>query len=121
MLLMGFRQDWLKDWGRTQEYVNIWQQAYKLKLSVLVLRTPNGLDFSEHIVDEELVEPEDMDPVEIVRDFSRRLLKPSASSVNGKVMFNTFDSTRINWISKLNQYWKCVYISYRTNMYCFIT
>ena len=79
MLLMGFRQDWLKDWGRTQEYVNIWQQAYKLKLSVLVLRTPNGLDFSEHIVDEELVEPEDMDPVEIVRDFNELETKPEFS------------------------------------------
>ena len=70
MLLLGFRQGWQQDYERTRQYVNIWQKAYKLKMSVLVLRTPNGLDFSEHIVDEELVEPEDMDPVEIVKDFN---------------------------------------------------
>ena len=70
MLLMGFRQDWLKDYQRSIQYINIWQKAYQLKLSVLVLRTPNGLDFSEHIMDEELVEAEDMDPVEVVKNFN---------------------------------------------------
>ena len=35
-------------------------QAYSLKMSVILLRVRGGLDFSAHIVDEELVEPEVM-------------------------------------------------------------
>ena len=65
MLLMGFRQDWEGDMERTRQYVNVWQKAYNLKLSVLILRTARGLDYSQHIVEEELVEPEDQELVEV--------------------------------------------------------
>ena len=70
MLLMGFRQDWEADMERTRQYVTVWQKAYNLNLSVLILRTARGLDYSHHIVDEELVEPEDQDPVEVLECFS---------------------------------------------------
>ena len=50
---------------RTRQYVNVWQKAYNLKLSVLILRTARGLDYSQHIVEEELVEPEDQELVEV--------------------------------------------------------
>ena len=65
MLLMGFRQDWEGDMERTRQYINVWQKAYNLKLSVLILRTARGLDYSQHIVEEELVEPEDQELMEV--------------------------------------------------------
>ena len=70
MLLLGYRQDWLTDYQRSLQYINVWQKAYHLKMSVLILRTKHGLDFSEHILDEELVEAEDQDPADVVKDFS---------------------------------------------------
>ena len=63
MLLLGFKQDWAADLPATRQYVSVWQKAYNLNLSVLVLRTPRGLDYSNHILEEELVEAEDRDPV----------------------------------------------------------
>ena len=69
MLLMGFRQDWEADMERTRQYVTVWQKAYNLNLSVLVLRTARGLDYSNHILEEELVEAEDLHPV-VLETFS---------------------------------------------------
>ena len=65
MLLLGFKQDWAASLPATRQYVSVWQKAYNLNLSVLVLRTPRGLDYSNHILEEELVEAEDRDPVEV--------------------------------------------------------
>ena len=70
MLLLGFKQDWAADLPATRQYVSVWQKAYNLNLSVLVLRTPRGLDYSNHILEEELVEAEDRDPVVVVEQFS---------------------------------------------------
>ena len=70
MLLMGFKQDWEADMERTRQYVAVWQRAYKLNLSVLILRTARGLDYSQHILEEELVEAEDLEPVEVLENFS---------------------------------------------------
>jgi len=69
MLLLGFKQDWASDLSATRQYVSVWQKAYNLNLSVLVLRTPRGLDYSNHILEEELVEAEDRDPV-VLEPFS---------------------------------------------------
>ena len=46
--------------SRCQAYFDSQWQAYSLKMSVILLRVRGGLDFSAHIVDEELVEPEVM-------------------------------------------------------------
>ena len=69
MLLLGFKQDWAADFSATRQYVSVWQKAYNLNLSVLVLRTARGLDYSNHILEEELVEAEDRDPV-VLEHFS---------------------------------------------------
>ena len=69
MLLMGFKQDCETDMERTRQYVAVWQRAYKLNLSVLILRTARGLDYSQHILEEELVEAEDLHPV-VLETFS---------------------------------------------------
>ena len=69
MLLLGFKQDWASDLSSTRQYVSVWQKAYNLNLSVLVLRTARGLDYSNHILEEELVEAEDRDPV-VLEPFS---------------------------------------------------
>merc|ERR1711892_778384 len=63
MLLMGFKSDWNKDVDRAIQYVNVWNKAYDQQLSVIVLRVKGGLDYSSHIVDEELIDPEDTHPV----------------------------------------------------------
>ena len=47
-------------------FINSQCQAYSLKMSVILLRVRGGLDFSAHIVDEELVEPEVRDDVTII-------------------------------------------------------
>ena len=112
MLLLGFRQDWLSDYQRTEQYVSIWQQAYKLNMSVLVLRTPHGLDFSDNIVDEELVEAEDMDPVEIIKnfdevdtakrpDFSRKIsVETRAKTKIGKKQKVSVDRAQVGMLGK---------------------
>ena len=69
MLLLGFKADWAADLSATRQYVSVWQKAYNLNLSVLVLRTARGLDYSNHILEEELVEAEDRDPV-VLEPFS---------------------------------------------------
>ena len=69
MLLLGFKQDWAASLSATREYVSVWQKAFNLNLSVLVLRTARGLDYSNHILEEELVEAEDLGPV-VVQPFS---------------------------------------------------
>ena len=69
MLLLGFKQDWAASLSATQQYVSVWQKAFNLNLSVLVLRTARGLDYSNHILEEELVEAEDLVPV-VVEPFS---------------------------------------------------
>ena len=69
MLLMGFKTDWAGDLVTTRQYVSVWQKAYNLNLSVLVLRTARGLDYSNHILEEELVEAEDLHPV-VLEPFS---------------------------------------------------
>ena len=69
MLLMGFKTDWAGDLVTTRQYVSVWQKAYNLNLSVLVLRTARGLDYSNHILEEELVEAKDQDPV-VMETFS---------------------------------------------------
>ena len=62
MLLLGFRAEWDKSFSKTMQYINIWKKAYDHKLSVIILRVKSGLDFSSYIVDEELIEPEDVEP-----------------------------------------------------------
>ena len=47
-------------------FSNSQRQAYSLKMSVILLRVRGGLDFSAHIVDEELVEPEVREDVMII-------------------------------------------------------
>ena len=69
MLLLGFKQDWAAELSVTRQYVSVWQKAYNLNLSVLVLRTARGLDYSNHILEEELVEAEDLHPV-VLETFS---------------------------------------------------
>ena len=69
MLLLGFKQDWAAELSVTRQYVSVWQKAYNLNLSVLVLRTARGLDYSNHILEEELVEAEDLHPV-VLEPFS---------------------------------------------------
>jgi len=59
MLLLGFKADWAKNLSQTRAYLAVWQAAYEQKLSVILLRLRGGCDFSSHIVDEELIEPED--------------------------------------------------------------
>jgi len=63
MLLMGFKSDCYQDTDRTIQYVNVWNKAYDQGLSVIILRVKGGLDYSPHIVDEELIEPDDTCPV----------------------------------------------------------
>ena len=38
MLLMGFKADWNKDWGRAREYLNIWNQVTQGSLSQLKVK-----------------------------------------------------------------------------------
>merc|ERR1711962_1079605 len=66
MLLMGFKSNWAKDWSGAKEYLRVWNHAYSLKMSVILLRVRGGLDFSAHIVDEELVEPENLFPEDTI-------------------------------------------------------
>eukprot|EP00092_Neocalanus_flemingeri_P009713 GFUD01010461.1.p1 GENE.GFUD01010461.1~~GFUD01010461.1.p1 ORF type:complete len:716 (+),score=77.54 GFUD01010461.1:160-2148(+) len=63
MLLMGFKSDWTENIDRTIQYVNVWNKAYDHELSVIILRVKGGLDYSPHIVDEDLIDPEDACPV----------------------------------------------------------
>ena len=72
MLLLGFRAEWDKSFSRTMQYINIWKKAYDHKLSVIILRLRGGLDFSSHIVDEELIEAEDMEPDLVENDCANR-------------------------------------------------
>lgn len=41
-------------------YLRVWDKAYQDNLAVLILRVRGGLDFSNQILDEELIEPEDI-------------------------------------------------------------
>ena len=38
MLLMGFKADWNKDWGRAREYLNIWNQVTQGSLDRLKVK-----------------------------------------------------------------------------------
>ena len=62
MLLMGFKTNWSTEPERAIQYLNVWNKAYENGLSVIVLRVKGGLDYSAHIVDEELISPEDTLP-----------------------------------------------------------
>merc|ERR1711892_226530 len=62
MLLMGFKSDWEEDAERAIQYLTVWNQAYDNGLSVIILRVKGGLDYSPHIVDEDLINPEDSFP-----------------------------------------------------------
>ena len=46
MMLVGFRESWAEDRGRTEDYFQTLLTAFEMRLAVGVLRVPGGLDVS---------------------------------------------------------------------------
>ena len=47
MMLVGFRESWTEDKGRTEDYFQTLLTAFEMRLAVGVLRVPGGLDVSD--------------------------------------------------------------------------
>jgi len=84
MVLLGFKSDWDKNWEGSLMYLKTITKAYQDQMAVLLLRVRGGLDFSNQIVEEELIEPEDLEePGEVVRKKKKPVLDRKISVEQG--------------------------------------